>query len=189
MIVQKVAPTQTDIDAILSLEDAKRFIRVVEADDDADIKSFINSAIVEAQDITNRQFASATYELYLSNFPRENFKFPKNPVQEILSIDYMDISGEYQTIDSSSYYLFHEYEVGKIIFNTFPVVAMKNHKQAVKITFKSGYGSNFPADLRQWLKVRVSTLFEYKEELVIGTIVAKTNHVDAILQRYKIRSV
>lgn len=188
MIVQKVVPTQTDIDKILSLADAKRFIRVVETDDDADIQSFIDSAITEAQDITNRQFASATYEMYLSNFPRENFKFPKNPVQEIVSIEYMDINGEYQTIDSTSYYLFNEYEVGKIIFNTLPIVTIKNHKQAIKITFKSGYGSKFPADLRQWLKVRVSTLYEYREEIVIGTIVAKTNHVDSVLQRYRIRS-
>ena len=74
MIVQKVVPTQTDIDEILSLEDAKRFIKVIGTDDDLDIKSFIESAITEAQDITNRQFASATYEMYLSNFPRENFK-------------------------------------------------------------------------------------------------------------------
>lgn len=188
MIVQKVVPTQTDIDNILSLEDAKRFIRVVGIEDDTDIQDFINSAITEAQDITNRQFASATYEMYLSNFPGENFKFQKNPVQEIVSIEYMDINGVYQTIDSTSYYLFNEYEVGKIVFNTTPNVQMKNHKQAVRITFKSGYTSNFPADLRQWLKVRVSTSFEYREEIVIGTIVAKTNHVDSVLQRYRIRS-
>ena len=37
MIVQKVVPTQTDIDNILSLEDAKRFIRVVGIEDDTDI--------------------------------------------------------------------------------------------------------------------------------------------------------
>ena len=188
MIVQKVAPTQIDIDVILSLVEAKRFIRVIDTEDDEDINSFISSAITEAQDITNRQFASATYELYLSNFPRENFKFPKNPVQEIVSIEYMDINGVYQTIDSTSYYLFNEYEVGKIVFNPTPNVQMKNHKQAVRITFKSGYTSNFPADLRQWLKVRVSTLYEFREELTAGVSIAKNNHVDSILQRYRIRS-
>lgn len=188
MLVQKVAPTQIDIDVILSLEDAKRFIRVIDTEDDEDINSFISSAITEAQDITNRQFASATYELYLSNFPRENFKFPKNPVQEIVSIEYMDINGVYQTIDSTSYYLFNEYEVGKIVFNTTPNVQIKSHKKAVRITFKSGYTTNFPADLRQWLKVRVSTLFEFREELTAGVSIAKNNHVDSILQRYRIRS-
>lgn len=188
MLVQKVAPTQIDIDVILSLVEAKRFIRVIDTEDDEDINSFISSAITEAQDITNRQFASATYELYLSNFPRENFKFPKNPVQEIVSIEYMDINGVYQTIDSTSYYLFNEYEVGKIVFNTTPNVQIKSHKKAVRITFKSGYTTNFPADLRQWLKVRVATLFEYREEITAGLSISKNNHVDSILQRYRIRS-
>ena len=188
MIVQKVAPTQTDIDNILSLALAKKFIKVIDIEDDADIQDFINSAITEAQGITNRQFASATYEMYLSNFPGENFKFQKNPVQEIVSIEYMDINGVYEAIDSTLYYLFHEYEVGKIVFNTTPNVQMRNHKKAVRITFKSGYTTNFPADLRQWLKVRVSTLYEFREELTAGVSIAKNNHVDLILQRYRIRS-
>jgi uncharacterized phiE125 gp8 family phage protein len=188
MIVQIVAPTQTDIDNILSLADAKRFIKVVGTEDDEDITSFVLTAITEAEDITNRQFANATYELYLPNFPRENFCFPKNPINEIVSIEYMDLDGNYQTIDNSTYYLYKKYEVGQIVFDVLPNVQIKRHKQAVRITFKSGYTSDFPTDLRQWLKVRVSTLFEYREELIIGTIVAKTNHVDSILQRYKIRS-
>ena len=189
MLVMKVAPLESDINSILSLDSAKEYLRVLDNDEDNTITSCILSAISEAEGLTNRQFATATYELCLSNFPGENFKFPKNPIQEIVSIEYMDLEGNYQVIDSSSYYLFREYEVGKIVFNTTPNVQIKNHKQAVKITFKSGYLNKFPADIKQWLKVRVSTLFEYKEELVIGTIVAKTNHVDAILQRYKIRSV
>lgn len=188
MIVQKVAPTQTDIDEILSLEDIKSFIRVIGTEDDEDIRSFLSSAITEAEDITNRQFAKATYELYLPNFPRENFCFPKNPVNEIVSIEYMDLDGNYQTIDSSTYYLYKKYEVGQIVFDVLPNVQIKWHKQAIKITFTSGYENNFPADLKQWLKVRVSTLFEYREELTAGVSVAKNNHVDSILQRYKIRS-
>lgn len=185
MIVQKVAPTRTDIDEILSLEDAKRFIRVVETDDDADIQSFIDSAITEAQDITNRQFASATYELYLSEFKRE-IKLPKNPIQEIISIEYLDSLNSYITLDSDSYFLCEDLEIGVIVFRTTP--GIKSERNAIKITFKSGYASNFPADLRQWLKVRVSTLYEFREELTAGVSIAKNNHVDSILQRYRIRS-
>lgn len=185
MIVQKVAPTPTDIDEILSLEDAKRFIRVVDTDDDADIQSFIDSAITEAQDITNRQFASATYELYLSEFKRE-IKLPKNPIQEIISIDYLDSSNSYITLDPTSYFLCEDLEIGVIVFRVIP--GIKSERKAIRITFKSGYGSKFPADLRQWLKVRVSTLYEYREEITSGVSIAKNNHVDSILQRYRIRN-
>ncbi len=188
MLVQKVAPLKEDIDKILSLDEAKEFIRVSDNEEDKDIQSFINSAIAEAEGITNRQFAKATYELYLSNFPRENFKFPKNPIQEIVSIEYMDLEGNYQTIDQSGYYLFTRYEVGHIVFNIFPSFKIKNHMKAVKITFTSGYLKDFPNDLKQWLKVKVSTLFEFREEIVSGAIISKTKHVDSILQRYRIRN-
>ena len=190
MLVMKVAPLQSDINSILSLDSAKEYLRVLDDEEDNTITSCILSAISEAEGLTNRQFATATYELCLSNFPGENFKFPKNPIQEIISIEYMDLEGNYQVIDSSSYYLYKIYEVGHIAFETFPNVKVKNHKQAVKITFKSGFlDGTFPNDLRQWLKVRVNTLFEYREELVTGTIVAETKHVDKILDKYKIRSI
>lgn len=185
MIVQKVAPTQTDIDEILSLEDAKRFIRVVDTDDDVDIQSFIDCAITEGQDITNRQFPTATYELYLSEFKRE-IKLPKNPIQEITSIEYLDSSNSYITLDLNSYFLSEELEIGVIVFTAMP--GIKSQRNAIKITFKSGYGSKFPGDLRQWLKVRVSTLYEHREQITIGVSLTKNNHVDSILQRYRIRS-
>lgn len=185
MIVQKVAPIQADIDEILSLEDAKRFIRVVDTDDDADIQSFIDSAITEAQDITNRQFATATYELYLSEFKRE-IKLPKNPIQEIISIEYLDSSNSYITLDPTSYFLCEDLEIGVVVFRVIP--GIKSERNAIRITFKCGYKTNFPADLKQWLKVRVSTLFEYREELTAGISISKNNHVDSILQRYRIRN-
>lgn len=187
MIVQKVAQDQTT--DILSLDQAKTFMRIVDAEDDIDIQSFIDSAIKEAEEITNRDFANATYELYLSSLPSENFKFPKNPVNEIVSIEYMDLNGIYQTIDPTTYYLSNIYEIGHVLFQEYPTVNIKNDRKAVRMTFKSGYPNNsFPSDLRQWLKVRVSTLYEIREEITIGVSVSKNNHVDSILQRYRIRS-
>lgn len=188
MIIQKVAPSQEDINKILSLDEAKSFMRIVSTDEDEDIQSYIKAAIADAEGITNRQFAKATYELYLSIFPWENFKLPKNPINEIVSIQYMDLEGNYQTIDSSTYYLFSRYEVGHIAFNVFPNFKIKNHKKAVRITFISGYLEDFPMDLKQWLKVRVSTLYENREEITLGVSVSKNNHVDSILKRYRIRS-
>lgn len=188
MIIQKVAPSQEDINKILSLDEAKSFMRIVSTDEDEDIQSYIKAAIADAEGITNRQFAKATYELYLSIFPWENFKLPKNPINKIVSIEYMDLEGNYQTIDQSTYYLFSRYEVGHIAFNVFPNFKIKNHKKAVRITFTSGYLEDFPMDLKQWLKVRVSTLNENREEITLGVSVSKNNHVDSILKRYRIRS-
>lgn len=190
MLVQKVAPTQTEIDAILSLPSTKNFLRIIDNAEDETIQENILSAISEAEGLTNRQFAKATYELYLENFPRENFKFPKNPINEIVSIEYMDLNGSYQLLDSSTYYLYKLHEVGKIEFEEYPNVQIKRHKQAVRITFTCGYSeSEFPQDLRQYLRVKVSTLFEFREDIVSGTTISRTNHIESIIEKYKIRSI
>ncbi len=63
-------------------------------------------------------------------------------------------------------------------------VSQEEYKQ----NWGDGYRKDFPNDLKQWLKVKVSTLFEFREEIVSGITISKTKHVDSILQRYRIRN-
>lgn len=186
MLVQTSTPTQTEIDKVLSLTDAKSFMRILDNNSDDDIKKFINAAIKEAEEVTNRKLVSATFELYLESFTSE-ITLPKNPIKSIAKVEYMDLDGVYQEMSTSNYFFYEEYEVGKILINVLPSTAQ--HKKAVKITFDCGYAENTPADLVQWLKVRVSTLEKFSEEIVVGVSVSMTNHVDSVLQRYKIRSL
>jgi len=184
MLVQKIAPTENDISKILSLSTAKSFMRIVGDDDNDDIQSMILGAIKEGEDCTNRQFATSTFELYLETF-KDELQLPKNPIASIEKIEVLDVDMSYKLLDDSSYYFYEKNEVGTIVFTNRPTTLI--HKKAVKITFTSGYGEYFPEDLRSWLKVRVSTLFEFREEIYIGATVNKTEHIDKILNRYKIR--
>ena len=60
----------------------------------------------------------------------------------------------------------------------------------MRITFTCGYSeSEFPQDLRQYLRVKVSTLFEFREDIVSGAIISRTNHIESIIEKYKIRSI
>ncbi len=185
MLVQKTAPTKEDIEAIFSISDAKKFMRIIGDTDNDIIYSMIESAFSEANDRTNRNLVTATFELYLSKFTSE-IELPKNPIQEIVSIEYMDYNGEYVLLQSTNYYVWNNLGVDTLVFDYFPEVI--DHKKAVKITFKSGYlPTEFPKDLLSWIRVHVSTLYEYREEFILGATVSKTNHVDAVLSRYKIR--
>ncbi len=186
MLVQKIAAIQDDIDAILSIADAKSFMRIIGDDDNDLIGSMIKSAITEANDRTNRNLVTATFELYLPKFDAE-IELPKNPIKEIVSIEYMDLEGNYTALDSTNYYLWQNNGVDILVFDYYLDVV--EHKKAVKITFKSGFlAAEFPEDLKQWLKVRVSTLYEYREQFLLGVAIASVPHVDAVLSRYKIRT-
>lgn len=187
MLVQIVAPGKDDISIILSLEEVKSFCRVVGNHDDKDLSSMTLAAINDAEDITNKQFATATYELYLENFKKE-IRLPKNPIQDILEVSYLNVEGSYSILDSTSYYFYEDLERGVIVFEKIPGV--KKHKKAVKITFKCGYSKeeDFPPLLRMWLKNRVSTFYEFREEFMSGTTVSNVSHVDDVLNRFKIRT-
>lgn len=186
MLVQKVAPTKTDIESIFSIADAKAFMRILGDDDNDIIYSMINSAFTEANDRTNRNLVTATFELYLSCFKNE-ITLPKNPIQEIVSVEYMDMDNNYVVLESANYYIYEKDGVDHLVFTSF--TATPAHKKAVRITFKSGYVSTeFPEDLKSWIRVKVSTLYEYREEFIVGASISKTSHVDSVISRYKIRT-
>ena len=182
-LVQTVAPIEEPI----TLQVAKDFLRVIETDDDTEIQAMITSAREYAENYTNRQIKSATYELYLEEFS-ETIQLPKNPIQSITSIEYMDESGVYQTLDSASYYTYLDNEITTIFFEDMP--DHKDHKRAIKITFVSGY-SAVPESITAYIKILVSTLYENRELYIIGVSVDKLANPMALkmLDMYRVQPI
>ena len=83
MLVQIVAP----LTEAITTADAKVFLRIMGTQDDALINSMIAQATKHVENIINRQLMRATYELYTDGFIT---KLPKNPIQSIEKIEYMD---------------------------------------------------------------------------------------------------
>ena len=50
------------------------------------------------------------------------------------------------------------------------------------------FKESVPPPINHWLKVRVATLYEYREEFIVGTIIGHTPHMNGVLNRYRIRS-
>lgn len=181
-LVQTVAPISEPI----TLEEAKDFMRILEADDDALITAMIESAREFAENYTNRQIISATYELY-TEWYTQDMVMPKNPIQSITSIEYMDEAGTYQTLDPTLYYLYGENDLYKIHFEE-DLPEYKEHKKAIKITFVAGY-TTVPSAFASYMKVFVSNLYENREFYVIGTRVDKMANplVVKMLDMYRVQ--
>ena len=170
----------------VSVDEAKLHLRVTDTAQDALIGAVITAARVHAENITQRQFMTATWQLVLDAFPGpalmgvppgEVYTLPdhailvnKTPVASVSSIQYLDMSSSWQTMPSGDYTLDRSSEparitpvFGKIWPVTLPQIA------AVKVTFVAGYGaaSDVPEGLKSWIKVRVGTLFENREEIAL----------------------
>jgi len=177
-IVQTVVPASTSV----SLIDAKAFLRILHSDDDALITDIIKSVEEHTQNILNRQLEVATYELYTDDFIS---KLPKNPIIEVLKIEYMGADGVYVELDSSTYYLYERDGIGYISYSEVPT--FKEHQKAIKITFSCGY-AEVPSAIKSYMKVKIATYYENREEFVIGTITSdfKDGFISDLLKPYRI---
>lgn len=165
MYTKLITPPATEP---ITLDETKEFLNMLGiTDDDALITTFMESARGYAEKYTNRQLVTATYELYSSEFIQD-LTMPKNPIQSISSIEYMDETGSYVPLSTDDYYLYGSDDIFKIYFDTLP--SHKKHKEAVKITFIAGYGdaTDVPTTIKTFLKILVSNMYENRDLYVTG---------------------
>ncbi len=178
-IVQIIAPVEKSI----SLVDAKGFLRVLESDDDVVIQNIIDAVEEHTQNVLNRQLEIATYELYTDDFI---FKLPKNPIVSVDKIEYMDESGAYVVLDSTTYYLYEKNGIGFISYSEIPLI--KEYKKAVKITFVAGY-ETVPKPIKSYMRVKIANYYENREEYVIGVSSTEVANgfIDNLIKPYRVR--
>lgn len=172
----------------ITLEDAKGFLRVLSSEDDVLIGSMISAARSHAEKITNNQFMLATYEIYFDKF-ENSFTLPRPPFDSLVSFTYVDADGVTQNF--SDYDLDDKISPAKIYIKSFPTIS--DLRNSICITYKAGYATvdDVPADIKAYLRVKVSTLYEHRESYAIGTIISDYNdgYVENLLTPYKVYSL
>lgn len=182
-LTQIVAPLSEP----LSLDDAKLFMHIIETDEDTLIESMIIAAREYAENYTNRQLMTATFEL-INEIIYCGFRLPKNPVKSVSKIEYMDLNGVYQLMSANDYYVYIENGISKLHINQMPTY--KEDKRAFKITFVSGYDV-IPASILSYMRMAISTMYENREQYLIGaTIEVNANPLlNKMLSMYRIESL
>ena len=174
MLIKLITPPTT---LPVDLEKVKQFIRVVGDDDNAQIELMIKTALSRAEDITNLALQGVSrYELELESF--ENISFPKSPLVEVEKIEYLK-DGVLVELESSKYVAENRVTPGTLEFLQTPPTTK------VIVTFTAGY-EQLPSAIESWLNVEVSTLYEHREQVVVGASVEKNNYVDRLLDSFRI---
>ena len=174
------APTSLPV----SLTEAKDFYRVIGTDSDADITRSLTAATEKAEQVTNRQLLTATYEGYLDAF-QNVVKLTKPPFQSITKIEYIDTDGATQLW--TDYYLDSVVEPSVLYFNSFPSDVKTDGVNNVIITYVCGY-TTVPQAITSWILVYGLTLFENRENLTVGISVdaSPKRYFDHLLDSYRI---
>jgi len=155
----------------ISLAEAKAFLRVEHAEDDALITSLIEAARQRAELIADsRQLITATWELVLPEFPANNgaIELPRPPLQSVSSLTYYDAGGNQQTLtEGSDYVVDTDGEPGRVrpAPDTYwPIAA--HREDAVTVRFVAGYGdtgSDVPAGLRAGMLLWISHHYDNRQ--------------------------
>lgn len=151
-------------------------------DQDAHISNILIPAVRDrAEAATGRRIITQTWDLVLDAFPDADYiEIPHPPLQSIESVKYRDATGTLQTWDASNYVVEApagpRCRRGKLTL-AFGVSWPSTYGQAgdVTIQFICGYGDadNVPALLKAAMLLDVATLYEHRENIVTGTIVAE----------------
>ena len=126
------------------------------------------------------------------SLPEHALLLEHGPVQSVDSITYLDMSSVVQTMPSANYIadmagLLTRItpRFGQIWPITLPQIG------SVTVNFTAGYGTTadkVPAGLIQWMKLRIGTLCENREEVVTGRGITVTPmpFMDGLLDPYRL---
>lgn len=174
----------------VALANVKSHLRVDHGLDDTLIEGLITVARQEAEKITRRALITQTWELVLDRFPCHEITAPLPPLQSVTSIKYYDTDGAEQTLDAAAYQVDTDSAPARII----PAYGLiwpttRDQLNTVRIQFIAGYGdadTNIPQAIKQWIMIRVATLYENREAIAQGQPVQDLKFVDGLLDEYRV---
>lgn len=161
MLKLVTAPTVEPV----TLSEVKAHCVIGHDEDDALLSIMVSAAREHGESLTGRSWAPKTLEVVLDRFPVSGIDLPASPVTAVTSIKYLDADGVEQTMPDTDYYVDMDSLVGRVIpKDAWPETA--DRLNAVRVRYEAGFpAGSIPSALKQWLLIRVATLYEHREAL------------------------
>jgi len=168
--------TPPAVEPVTVEDEVRKHCRVTTLDDDDLLDGLIKAARGMAEDHTGWQLITATWKLFLDNFPGSSgiIELPYPPLQSVTHIKYYDGAGDLQTISVDDYQVDTDSLFGRIMPEknaTWPTVQSQRFN-AVEIQFDAGFGdagSDVPQGIRQAILLTVGHWYENREAVIVGT--------------------
>ena len=154
---------------------------------------FIRSARTAAESALRRALITQTWDYYLDRFPARALRLPFPRLQTVASIAYVDSNGAAQTLPAQEYTVDAKTEPGLIV----PAYGLawpstREQPNAVTVRYTCGYGGagDVPAGIKNWMLVRIKTLWENRAELIVdgrsALVALPPSYVDGLLADYAV---
>jgi uncharacterized phiE125 gp8 family phage protein len=174
--VERYTRTAEPIALAVTLDDAKRHLRIDFDIEDMYIRSLIETAVAWLETAVGRTLITTNWKVIGETWPCGRLielKFP--PLQEITSVKYYDEDDVLQTLATDKYLtILDDFMPGGIELKheeTWPALGIRH--DAVQIEYVAGYGdlpSEIPHTARQCILMLVGHWYLNREAVLVGTI-------------------
>lgn len=176
----------------VTLAECRAAIRITATSEDAMITSFITAARQECENLLRRRLITQTWEQVAPDFPANRLELDEGPVQSVTSVKYTSDAGTETTVNTSIYQLNRARSAVarlSLKYNQLWPSDVLDQDDSVQIRYVVGYGdaaADVPLAIRQWIIQRVTTLWNSRDQVVIGASVASLPFVDCLLDPYRV---
>jgi len=173
---------------VISLDQAKDYLKVDHDDEDDLITQIIGSAQNWAEKYTRRQLLVATYDLYLDSFP-DVIELYNCPSSDVVTVKYYDTDGDLQTFASSDYIVDVVSEPGRIALapdSSWPDV--QNRINAIVIRYVTGWanGTLVPKPIRDGIMLCIGHLYENRQAITKDLFHELPMGAEFLFEMYKV---
>ena len=159
-----LAITSTPAGELLTLEEAKRHLRVYGSDLDDEITALIRAARDDCERETNRTLrAAVTRTGKLCSWWSGSLTLPFPPLLNVTGITYYDSANVSQTLAASNYHVLTSTDsVGRLEWSTTATLpSLYTRPDAITVTFTTGYSDldSVPPVAVQAMKVKLTELW------------------------------
>ncbi|QUS39293.1 hypothetical protein RPMA_10930 [Tardiphaga alba] len=157
----------------LTLDEAKSFIRVEHADDDAVITALIAAARVHVEAMTRRALLAQTWRFVLDAWPRDGRFAPRiGPLRALLAAQVFDADGTAHAIDGEMFVV--DSAANVIAAPCFALPVPGRAQAGIALDVACGYGadaSDVPADLRHAIRLLLAHWYDHRVATADGAMV------------------
>lgn len=155
----------------VSVDEVKTHLKIQTTAEDSLIDAYITAARQQCENVIKRSLVDTQWLLTIDDFYSSHIELPRPPLStkstEVI-ITYTDTTGGSTTVSDTAYTVMHQGEPGfvKLNYNEEWPTNVQDSAGSVQITYRSGYStSTCPMAIKQWIKIRVGQMMEYREAL------------------------
>lgn len=161
--------TSAPSDELLSLDDAKRHLRVYDGSLDDEVASLIRAARDYCERFCNRTLRATTTRTFSDcEWWANELRLPFPPLLAVSSITYYDVANVSQTLATSNYYVATPTDDGGFVRwkDGATIPSHYTRDDAITVTYTTGYAAltSIPPVVVQAMKCKLSELFAAESE-------------------------